>query len=107
MNDPLAERVGQRWEALIRQSKEAVASLREATAEAEQQLSQRETAGSTESLGAGHARLSRRLDEFEHRLARIEEALSRPSVPETERADADSPPAGPHPLKLPPQQHAA
>lgn len=106
--DPLAERVGQRWEALIRQSKEAVASLRQATADAEQMLQRRPHASPGEApVGAVHERLNRRLDEFEARLERIEAALSRPLAPKDERPSQANAPEGPHPLTLPPQQHAA
>lgn len=108
VNDPLAARVGQRWEALIHQSKLAVASLRQATAEAEQQLQHHGTADAAErSLGAVHERLARRLDEFETRLGRIEKALAEPlaSLPMGEKTEPDRPAS--HKLTLPPQQHAA
>jgi len=104
VHDPLAERVGRRWESLIAQSKEAVAALREATAEAEARLHVG-TAGvgaaaGEHSLGAGHERLARRLDEFEARLERIERALARGDAGVDEGA-------APHKLPMPPRQSAA
>lgn len=108
VNDPLAERVGQRWEWLIQQSKQAVASLRQATAEAERQLHHHDASdGADRSLGAVHDRLARRLDEFETRLERIERTLGDPPARGSNDPASTDHRDQPHKLPLPPQNHAA